>query len=278
MVAISSYSSSSVQNSALHHNEKATGKSLGRIASGKSINAASDNAAGLAVASQLLADVSGLRQAGTNLVQGTAVLQTADGALDQSGKILGRMKELATQANNGALDSNARTAINTEYQNLKTELDNISSTTNFNGQSLVNGTYNNNFQAGTDATNLISADLSSVNTSSSGLGLTPAAGGSAGALLTPSSAQATSSELDSAIARVSAGRATIGSIQSSFTTRADVVDTQIENTLSAQSSIIDTDIGKEMSRLATSKLLTEASIASAVQGNNMKSSMLKLVR
>lgn len=93
----------------------------------------------------------------------------------------------------------SRTAINNEYQNLKTELDSISTGTTFNGQNLVDGSYNNDFQAGKSATDVINVDLTTVDASSTGLGLTPAVGGSATALSTPISAQATSAELDTAI-------------------------------------------------------------------------------
>jgi flagellin len=277
MVAINS-NTSNVSNVYLNRNEKAASKSLGQIASGKSINKASDNAAGLAIATQLMSDVSTLRQSSTNLLQGSSLLQVADGALEQSGNILNRMKELSTQASSGSLDANARTAINDEYQNLKTELDSISSNTSFNGQNLVDGSYNNDFQAGTSASTVISADLTTVDASSTGLGLTPAVGGSATALSTPTSAQATSAELDTAINNLSSQRAQIGALQSRFSTRGEVVDNEIENTISAQSSIMDADIGKAMSEFRNSKNLSEVSLAAAAQGNKMSASMLKLVR
>jgi len=278
MVAISSNTSANVSNVYLNKNEKAASKSLGQIASGKAINKASDNAAGLAIATQLLSDVSTLRQASTNILQGTSLLQTADGALEQSGNILNRMKELSTQANSGSLDANSRSAINDEYQNLKSELDNISANTSFNGQKLVDGSFNNDFQVGTSATDTISADLSSVNSSATGLGLTAGAGNSASALLTPASAQATSSELDTAINNLAAARAQVGSIQSSFSTRSDIVDSTIENTISAQSAIMDVDIGRASSEFKNSKNLSELSLAAAAQGNKMSSSLLRLVR
>lgn len=278
MVSIASNTSGSVSNVYLNRNEKAASKSLGQIASGKSINKASDNAAGLAIATQLMSDVSTLRQSSTNLLQGSSVLQTADGALEQSGNILNRMKELSTQATSGSLDANSRSAINTEYQNLKSELDSISSNTNFNGQNLVDGSYNNDFQAGTSVTDVISADLTTVNASSTGLGLTPGVGGSATALSTPAAAQATSAELDNAINNLSAQRAQIGALQSSFSTRGEVIDSNIENTLSAQSSIMDADIGKSMSEFRNSRNMTELSLAAAAQGNNMNKSLLRLVR
>jgi flagellin len=278
MVSVSSSTTSGVYSNQINRNEKNAVKSLNQIGSGKSINKASDNAAGLAIATQLSSDVTTLRQSSSNLLQGSSVLQTADGALEQSGNILNRMKELSTQASSGSLDSNSRSAINDEYQNLKGELDKISSNTSFNGQKLVDGTYNNNFQAGTSATDTISANLSGVDSSATGLGLTAGAGASATALSTPASAQAASNELDSAISKLSSYRSEVGAIQSSFSTRSDVVDSEIENTLSAESAIMDADIGKSMSEFTNSKLMSEVSLASAAQGNKMSTSMLRLVR
>lgn len=262
----------------INRNEKNQTSALNALSSGKKINKASDNPASLAIATGMMADVSALRQSSTNLVQGTSVLQTADGALEQAGNMLNRMKELSTQANSGALDSNSRAAINEEYQNLRGELNNLTSSTTFNGQQLLNGTFNQNFQAGTTATNVVTGDLSSINASTTGLGLTAAAGDSANALLTQAGAQATSDELDTAISNLSSYRANVGAQMSTFSTRGDVVDTETENTIAAQSSIMDADIGEESTRLSNSKALNDLSIAAAAQGNRMTSSILKLVR
>ena len=106
------------------------------------INKASDDAASLAIATILSSDVSSLKQSATNLVQGTALLQTADGALNRR-EILGRMEILYKRRPNSriSLDPSAQTAINQEYQSLLGELNNLGTTTNFNGQNLVNGSF-----------------------------------------------------------------------------------------------------------------------------------------
>ncbi|MFA7277139.1 MAG: flagellin [Pseudobdellovibrionaceae bacterium] len=278
MVSVYSATNGYATTTSLNKNSQTQSKALGQTASGKGITKASDNAAGLAVALQLSSDVSTLRQSSTNLLQGTSVLQTADGALEQTGNILNRMKELATQANSGGVDDAGRTAINEEYQSLAQELGNLATQTSFNGQPLLNGSYNQDFQVGTTGTDVLSADLSSVDISLSGLGLTAGAGASAGALLTQSSAAATSSELDTAIANISSYRADVGATLSEFSTQSDVVDETITATIEAQSAITDADIGKASSDLAGSKLLTELSVAAAAQGNKMSASFLKLVR
>jgi len=278
MVSVSSSTVGGVYASQVNRSERDASKSLLQVSSGKSINKGSDNAAGLAIASQLLSDVSTLKQVSTNLVQGSSVLQTADGSLEQTGNILNRMKELSTQASSGSLDATSRSAINDEYQNLKTELDKTSNSTSFNGQQLVNGTYNNDFQTGTSATDVLNVNLTGVDSSSTGLGLTAGGAGSATALSTPAEAQAASAELDNAISKVSSYRADVGALQSNVSTRSEVVDTNIESDLSAQSAIMDADIGKSMSEFTNSKLLNDVALASAAQGNKMNASMLKLVR
>ncbi len=277
-LTISTSTSSLQSQKQLNASNRALEKNVATLSSGRRINSAQDDAAGLAIVMQSQSDISTLKQASTNLVQGSALLQTADGGLQQAGNILNRMKELATQATSGSVDATGRAAINSEYQSLKTELDGLSTSTTFNGQKVLDGSYNNNFQAGTSATDTINADLSTVNVSASGLGLTPAAGANANALLTSTSAQATSAELDTAINNLSSYRSQVGAIQSSFTTRSDVVDTESQSLQEAQSAIQDADIAKSQTDFTNSKLLSELSIAASAQGNRMSSSLLKLVR
>jgi flagellin len=273
------YSTGSTNSASLiNKNYRAQDKALGHLASGKKINKASDNAAGLAVAMQMLSDVSSLKQASTNILQGTSVLQTADGALQQAGNILERMKSLSTQANSGSLDNASRSAINQEYQSLANELTGLTNSTTFNGTKLLDGSYNQNFQTGASASDTLSADLSSVDTSLAGLGLTPGAGANANALSTQASAAATSAELDTAISNLSSYRAQTGALMSNFSTQGDVVETQTNSLQEAQSAIMDVDFAQAQMDLQNSRVLSDASVAAAAQGNRMKSSLLALLR
>ncbi len=106
----------------LNRNSEDQAKSLGKLSSGSRIVSASDDAAGLAVASRLSADITTLEQAGRNALQGRAVLQTADGALARVGDILQRMKSLAAQSASGSVDASSRGFIDQEYQQLYTEI------------------------------------------------------------------------------------------------------------------------------------------------------------
>lgn len=278
MVSVYSSTSGIGSTNTINRNDRMQNQHSTSVSSGKKINKASDDAAGLAISSILSSDVSTLKQSASNLVQGTSVLQTADGALEQAGNILNRMQQLATQANSGSVDANSRNAINEEYQGLKNELNDLGQSTNFNGQKLLDGSFNQTFQAGTDGSDFISADLSSLDLSASSLGLTAMYGASASALTTQSSAQATAGELETAINNLSAYRAQTGAIASEFSTRGDAIQTTIENNQAAESSIIDVDIGRAQTEFQNSKVLSDLAIASAAQGNKISTSLLQLVR
>ncbi|MCS5596897.1 MAG: flagellin [Pseudomonadota bacterium] len=155
----------------LNKNASMQEKYLNQLSSGSRINSSSDDAAGLAVSGQLQADITTLTQSARNAQQAEALLQTADGALARQGDILQRMKSLATQYNSGTVDATSRSFINAEYTELVEQLDLISTSTEFNGQALIDGSYNQNFVVGIDASDTISVDLSSVDTSSTGLNL-----------------------------------------------------------------------------------------------------------
>ncbi|PZP56747.1 MAG: flagellin [Micavibrio aeruginosavorus] len=264
----------------LNKNSSEQSKSLAKLSSGSRIVRASDDAAGLAVGTKLKADVTTLKQAATNAVQARSVLQTADGAMARVGDILQRMKSLAAQAISGSVDTTGRGFINTEYQQLLTEIGNISTTTQFNGTNLINGSYSQTFQVGVAATDIITVNFgatgSIVNMSTGTAGLAIAGTTVAGANGT--AATNASTNLDVAITTVSTARATVGALLSRFEYRGDVIDSSIENLTSAQSAIMDVDIAAEQSNLVSRQVLTEASIAALSQANQMKSSLLALVR
>lgn len=253
----------------LNRNSRDQDKSLAKLSSGSRIVRASDDAAGLAVGSALQADVTALKQAAVNATQGRAVLQTADGALARVGDILQRMKALAVQSNSGSVDNTSRGFINTEYQQLLTEAQAIGTNTQFNGDGLIDGGYNFNYQVGTAAADTIALNLSSVN-------VTAIANGSA--VDTQANAVTANATLDTAIDNISTYRATVGALLSRFEYRGDVIDSSVENLTAAKSVIMDVDIASEQSNLVSKQVLTEASIAALAQANQMKSSLLSLVR
>lgn len=155
----------------LNKNASMQEKYLNQLSSGSRINSSSDDAAGLAVSGQLQADITTLTQSARNAQQAEALLQTADGALARQSDILQRMKSLATQYNSGTVDATSRSFINAEYTELVEQLDLISSSTEFNGKNLIDGSYQESFVVGISATDSIDVDLTSLNTTSTGLSL-----------------------------------------------------------------------------------------------------------
>lgn len=258
----------------LNKNSAGQEKSLAKLSSGSRIVRASDDAAGLAVGTKLKANVTVLKQAATNAVQARSVLQTADGALARVGDILQRMKSLAAQSNSGSVDATARGFINTEYLQLRSEVDAIANTTTFNGAALIDGNYNQNYQVGILATDTIVVNLVTVdaNIASTGMNIATTQ------VDTVANATAASTALDGALNNISTYRSTIGSLLSRFEFRGDVINESIDNLSAATSAIMDVDIAAEQSALVSAQVLTEASIAALGQANQMKSSLLALVR
>jgi len=263
----------------LNKNSREQDKSLAKLSSGSRIVRASDDAAGLAVSSSLRANITTLKASANNATQARSVLQTADGALARVGDILQRQKALSAQAVSGSVDTVSRGFINQEFQALKAEIIAIGANTTFNGTQLLNANYNatNNvatFQVGIAVTDTIVADLTTVNVSAVGL----PAQAAATALATAANAIAASPLLDTDINTISANRATVGALLSRFEYRGEVIDDRIENLESAKSSILDVDLASEQTNLVSKQVLTEAAIAALSQANQMKSSLLSLVR
>lgn len=254
----------------LNKNSAAQEASLSHLSSGSKIVKASDDAAGLAVATRLNSDISVLSQAAVNAQQGQSVLNVADGALANIADILQRMKSLAAQSMSGSVDAESRAYIDAEYQQLITEVDQIVDTTRFNGIQLIDSTYDESYLVGTDgATDTIQVTLDFD---------IDAAGSLAADLLTSTDAQTASGEIDTMIDTLATARSTVGSYQSRFGFRQDVINTSIENLDAAKSAIMDTDIAAEQSNFTTQQVLTEVATAALAQANSMKSSLLTLVR
>jgi flagellin len=261
----------------LNRNSFDQSKSLAKLSSGSRIVSASDDAAGLAVASRLSADISVLEQGSRNVLQARAVLQTADGALSNIGDILQRMKSLAAQAVSGSVSDAQRAFIDAEYQQLIVEVNSIESSTTFNVQPLIDVSFTGaiaDFLVGPDATNdRLNANLVNVDADVASL-----FGAAAGNLLTSGAAVAQANLIDTGIDAISTDRSDVGSLISRFEFRGDYIATALENLQAARSSILDVDIAAEQSNLVAKQVLTETSIAALAQANQMKQSLLSLVR
>ena len=249
--------------------------SLQRLSSGKRINKAADDATGLAISRKLEAQTRGLRQAIRNTSDGTAMVQTAEGGLNETTNILTRMRELGIQAASDTVGTKERGFLDAEYQQLIQEIDRIAESTTFNGVPLLNGEGAGeiNFQVGAFSgdENKISFDSSLTDVTASNIevsGLDVADRGSALDSI---------EYIDSAIQQVNGFRANLGAIQSRLFSTVSNLEVQVLNQESARAGIEDTDIAKETAQLASTNVIKSAGIATLSQANQIPNAALRLL-
>jgi flagellin len=275
----------------LSQTDKSMSNSLEKLSSGLRINKAADDAAGLSISQSLQSQIGGLQVAARNAQDGVNVTQTADGALGESESILQRMRDLSVQSSNGgSQDLDAQAAADTEFQQLSSELDRISSSTKFGSQSLLGGSYTGDFQvdstsATTNASSRISLDLSSAaittigtNSGTSITGLDSAGLGLTGLdLKSTANATAAMDKVDAAIKGISTTRATLGAFQNRFEHTINNINVAVENLSASKSAITDTDMAKEMTSFTKSQILQQAGTAMLAQANQAPQSVMKLL-
>ncbi len=240
-----------------------------RLSSGKRINSAKDDAAGLQIASRLTAQVNGLNQASRNANDGISLAQTAEGALDEYTNTLQRMRTLAVQSSNGSNTTADRNALNAEYTELENELVRIASQTSFGGVDLLNGTYTASFQVGADAAQIIEISISTNFATTVGL---------AGGVDTFTNAQAAINKMDSALAEVTSVRADLGAKQNRFSSVIRSNDNTAQNVSASRSRIEDADYAKESAQLARNSVLQQASSSMLAQANQQPQIALSLLQ
>ncbi len=254
-------------------------KSLEKLSSGFRINRAADDAAGLSISEGLRSQVGGLKVAVRNAQDAVSVVQTAEGALTETHAILQRMRDLSVQAaNGGAQDSDAQGAANTEFGQLKNELDRISGTTSFGGAKLLDGNYRGKFQVGANnvAAEQITVGISKVDSAT----LFKKADGTAGTadLSTTANAQATIDTVDGAIKKVSSERANLGAFQNRFEHTINNLNVAVENLSASESRIRDTDMAQEMVSFTRAQILSQAGTSMLGQANQAPQGVLSLLR
>ncbi len=248
---------------------------LARLSSGLRINGAKDDAAGLAIAESLRADVSALNQAVRNANDGIGVVNVADAALQELSNLVQRAVTLAEQASSdtsGLDSSTSKAALNDEYNSILTEIDRITSTVEFNGQTLLSGSGAAlDIQIGTGNTANDRITVSTSGVSASGLGL------ASDALLTGSGAQAELVELQSAIDTISSDRGTLGAANNRLQATIAVITTQAENLKAAESQIRDANVAEEVVNLTKFQVLNQTGLAALAQANVSAQSVLALL-
>lgn len=250
-------------------------QSLARMSSGYRINQAADDAAGLAISENLKGQIRGLRQASRNANDGISLVQVAEGGLNEVSNMLIRLRELAVQASSDTLGDTERKFLDTEYQQLKSEIQRISEVTTFNGRDLLNGTGGViDIQVGTHNDSFkdrISFNASAANSSIEALGV------AAETVAAKESAQNSIESVDKAIVSVNAIRANFGALQNRLVSTTSNLAVSDENLSAANSRIRDADIAAESSEMTRNNILSQAGVATLAQANSISQMALKLL-
>ena len=258
----------------------AKSNSLAKLSSGLRINKAGDDAAGLAISEKMKSQIGGLTQAKRNAQDGISLVQTAEGALNETHSILERMRDLAVQGGNGTLTKEDRGSINKELKALHEELTRIATTTQFNTQSVFATTKANGdpakftFQIGANSGQTLAVTIGQVD----GTNLLKSAadkftikddGTNAGTMI---------NNIDAAIKTVSGQRATLGAVQNRLEHTINNLTATTENLSDANSRIRDVDMAEEMMTFTKSNILSQAATSMLAQANAMPNSVLNLLQ
>ena len=246
-------------------------KSTEKLSSGYRINRAADDAAGLSISEKMRSQIRGLNKASSNAQDGISAIQTAEGALNEAHSILQRMNELATQAANDTNTTVDRNAIQSEINALTSEVSRIASTTQFNTQNLLDGTFSSkNLQVGALNGQKIAIDIDTMN----------AAALSVNALCVSTFVDAgkAMSAVQKAIEKVSKQRSSLGALQNRLEHTVNNLDNVAENTQTAESRIRDTDMASEMVQYSATSIIQQAGQSMLAQANSQTQGVLSLIQ
>ena len=251
-------------------------KSTEKLSSGYKINRAADDAAGLSISEKMRNQIRGLNKASDNAQDGISLVQTAEGALNEVHSMLQRMSELSVQAANGTNDTTDRSSINDEIQQLKTEIERVGSTTQFNKMNILDGTFstgaNKLLQVGANANQTIKIDIDA---------LQSVVGSSLKGDLkteTATNAQSAITVVQSSIEKLSKLRSKLGAVQNRLEHTVANLDNISENTQSSESRIRDTDMAEEMVQYSKNNILQQAGQSMLAQANQANQGVLSLLQ
>ena len=304
MTVINTNVAASITANALTKNERAMHQAMERLSTGQRINSASDDAAGLAVASRMTSQVNGLNMAVRNANDAISMVQTAEGAIDEIVNMLQRMRELAVQASTGTMSSTDKAAADVEFEALDAEILRVSQNTEWNGTKLLDGSLNasaaTSFHVGANASQTISVTFSDFSTEGVGsisgqtteslittgtlVGLDNSSIGSgtvgtdlAGLDIT-SSANAAITALDFALDKTNSHLATLGSVINRLEYAADNLANVSQNTSASRSRVLDADYATETTELAKTQIIQQAATAMLSQANQYPQTVLALLQ
>jgi flagellin len=253
------------------NNVNQSGKAMEKLSSGLRINRAGDDAAGLAISEKMRGQVRGLNQASRNAQDGISLIQTAEGALQETHSILQRMRELSVQASNDTNITADREKIQSEVAELKNEINRISSQTQFNKQNLLTGSFSSKvFQIGANKDQTIELTIGTMNASALGV--------SSLILTNAASATASIDTIDTAIKNVSEERSKLGANQNRLEHTINNLNTSAENLQAAESRIRDVDMAQEMMNFSKQNILQQAAQAMLAQAKQAPQGVLQLLR
>ncbi|MCB2076684.1 MAG: flagellin FliC [Novosphingobium sp.] len=254
--------------------DRMLGTAMERLSSGKRINGAKDDAAGLAIATKMTADVRAMNQGVRNANDGIALAQTAEGALNEVSNMMQRVRELAVQSKSGTYSADDRGYMDAEVDQLQAQMDDILTNTKFNGVTLFSKTSGTDVTvaiatgaATTDSVTLTSKGIDGTKLTTTALDVTDA-----------TKAATTITNIDAAIKDVNAARATLGAGQNRLESAVNNLTTNATNLSDARSRIQDTDYSAETTALAKAQILSQASTAMISQANQSQQNVLSLLR
>ena len=285
MAVVNTNVNASVAQNALVKNERNMNTAMERLSTGKRINSAKDDAAGLAISSRMTSQIRGLEAGVRNAGDAISMISVADGALVEVGNMLQRMRELAIQAGTGTMTTADRSYLNSEYGNLITEIERIADNTQWNGTNILNqaSTASSTFkyQVGANGGQTIAVDFGAID-QTSGSAFAVFAGSAASIAFSNASAAVNSSgvltNIDAAITELNEQRATFGAAMNQLAYAIDNLSNVKVNSEAARSRIEDTDYAVETSELARTQIIHQAGVAMLAQANQVTATVLALLK
>jgi flagellin len=252
---------------------------LYQLASGSRINSGADDAAGLAIADSLQANVTALTQSQQNANDGVGQLQVADGALSQVTTLLNRAVTLATESASGTVSDPQRVALNAEFTSIKAEINSIGADTTFNGTSVFTANTTSIFMSdssSTAANNVVGVTMGILSSASIGTGTPVDISGDD--LTSSGNATTALSDINSAIAAVGAVRGAVGASINQLQAASNIMSTQVQNLTSAENNITAADIASDVANMSKYNILEQTGMAALAQANSSEQNVLTLLK
>jgi flagellin len=290
MAVVNTNIGASVAQQALVRNERSMSAAMEQLSTGKKINSAADDAAGLAISSRMTAQIRGLDQAVRNANDGISMVNTAEGAMIEVTAMLQRMREITVQSANGTTDSDDRTYLNKEYQALATEIQRVATNTQWNGRDILTGDAAATgdsavkFQVGANGGQTIEVTIGDISSTGNTTFAALQSSGASGSIATTTAASAqtvatsTLTAIDAAIKDISEKRADLGAGSNQLTHAVDNLTSIKINAEESRSRILDTDYAQATSELARTQIIQQAGTAMLAQANQLPQTVLALLQ